>query len=375
MIPPWILGAGGHRLRFLEQLRCGDDSRIGAACRIAQMKTTCTHHSVFLLCFLLQIVATVTGAQELTGTRPGVEGEALTIEGTLFLLDVSKVDGADQSFTADVFMMLRWRDERLASEVEGLRRLPIGSIWNPRVQIINQRRIWKTFPESVDVAPDGTVVYRQRYYGQFASALDLRDFPLDRHRFAVQLVVPGYGPEEIEFVPSNEEFGIGRSPEMTVPDWSIGPFALQTAPYAVIPGGREIAGLEGNFVARRHLGFYIGKAFVSVAIIVFMSWVVFWLAPEHVGPRLSVAVTSMLTLVAYRFLLGQSLPPVSYLTRLDYFLLGATILVFVALIQVAATSALNSGDHPERAIAINRFSRWVFPVAFLFLIIWAFSLL
>lgn len=339
------------------------------------MKTPCTHHSVLLLCFLLQIVATVTGAQELTGTRPGVEGEALTIEGTLFLLDVSKVDGADQSFTADVFMMLRWRDERLASEVEGLRRLPIGSIWNPRVQIINQRRIWKTFPESVDVAPDGTVVYRQRYYGQFASALDLRDFPLDRHRFAVQLVVPGYGPEEIEFVPSNEEFGIGRSPEMTVPDWSIGPFALQTAPYAVIPGGREIAGLEGNFVARRHLGFYIGKAFVSVAIIVFMSWVVFWLAPEHVGPRLSVAVTSMLTLVAYRFLLGQSLPPVSYLTRLDYFLLGATILVFVALIQVAATSALNSGDHPERAIAINRFSRWVFPVAFLFLIIWAFSLL
>ena len=68
-----------------------------------------------------------------------------------------------------------------------------------------------------------------------------------------------------------------------------------------------------------------------MAIIVFMSWVVFWLGPQHVGPRLSVSVTSMLTLVAYRFLLGQSLPPVSYLTRLDYFLLGATVLVFIAL--------------------------------------------
>lgn len=324
---------------------------------------------------IISMTVTASGSEEITGMRPGADDQPLTIQGTLFLLDVSKIDGADQSFTADVFMMLRWKDERLASEAEGMRRLSAGSIWNPRVQIINQRRIWKTFPESVDIAPDGTVVYRQRYYGQFASALDLRDFPLDRHRFALQLVIPGYGPEEIEFVPTTEDFGEGRSPEMTVPDWSVGPFELRTAPYAVIPGGREIAGLEGAFEARRHLGFYIGKAFVSVAIIVFMSWVVFWLGPEHVGPRLSVAVTSMLTLVAYRFLLGQSLPPVSYLTRLDYFLLGATILVFVALIQVALTSATQEGERAERAIAVNRVSRWVFPVAFALLIVWSFWLL
>jgi hypothetical protein len=313
------------------------------------MKTTCILRSVFLLGIVL-VMAAAAGSEELSGTRPGVERQPLTISGTLFLLDVSKIDGADQSFTADVFMMLQWRDERLASAAEGMRRLPLGTIWNPRVQIINQRRIWKTFPEEVDVSPDGTVVYRQRYYGQFASALDL------------------------EFLPNTEGFGEGRSPDMTVPDWSVGPFEFRAAPYAVIPGGREIAGMEGAFEARRHLGFYIGKAFVSVAIIVFMSWVVFWLGPEHVGPRLSVAVTSMLTLVAYRFLLGQSLPPVSYLTRLDYFLLGATILVFVALMQVAGTSAMHSKDRAERAVAINRLSRWVFPVAFALLIVASFWL-
>ena len=80
----------------------------------------------------------------------------------------------------------------------------------------------------------------------------------------------------------------------------------------------------------------------------------------------------MLTLVAYRFLLGQSLPPVSYLTRLDYFLLGATILVFVALIQVALTSTTEESDPTARAIAVNRISRWVFPAAFALLIVWSF---
>lgn len=304
-------------------------------------------------------------ADEFAGTPPWPDKGPLVVHGALVLLDVSKIDGADQSFTADVFMLLRWRDARLASSAEGTRRAPLQSVWNPGVQIVNQRRIWKTFPESVDIAPDGTVTYRQRFYGQYASPLDLHDFPLDEHQFSLHMVVPGYTPEEVQIVPHSEGFESLRSPEMTIPDWSVSDFDVQPAPWSIMPGGREIAGLKGTFNAKRHLGFYIGKAFVSVAIIVFMSWVVFWIAPEHVGPRLSVAVTSMLTLVAYRFLLGQGLPPVSYLTRLDYFLLGSTILVFIALIQVALTSAMNDESARPRGVAINRLSRWAFPAAFL----------
>ena len=325
-----------------------------------------------LLISTMTVAAAAAEADELAGTRPGPEGRPLTMNGTLFLLDVSKIDGADQSFTADVFMMLRWKDERLASDTDGLRRVPLDSVWNPRIQIINQRRIWKTFPEEVDVSPDGTITYRQRYYGTFSSPLDLHDFALDHHPFRLLDVIPGHSPEEIEFVPISEDFGDGRSHEMTIPDWSIGEFEIRTAPWAIIPGGRQIAGLEGVFEARRHLGFYIGKAFVSVAIIVFMSWVVFWIGTENVGPRLSVAVTSMLTLVAYRFLLGQKLPPVSYLTRLDYFLLGSTVLVFIALIQVALTGAMNEEGRADRAQAVNRSSRWAFPVAFAALLVWSF---
>lgn len=315
------------------------------------------------------------GQGEIAGTRPGPDDRPLEITATIFLLDVSKINGAEQSFTADVFMLLQWRDARLATSNEGMRRMPLDSIWNPRVQIINQRRIWKTFPDEVDVDRDGVVTSRQRYYGEFSSPLDLHDFPLDRHLFSLQLVVPGYGPEEVIFVPGGERLGAGRSPEMTIPDWSIGPFEIRCEPFAVVPGGRPIAGLEGVFEARRHIGFYVGKAFVSVAIIVFMSWVVFWIGAEHLGPRLSVAVTSMLTLVAYRFLLGQSLPPVSYLTRLDYFLLGATILVFIALMQVALTSAMSEGGRAGLAMTVNRTSRWLFPSVFAALVVVSFWLM
>jgi hypothetical protein len=198
------------------------------------------------------------------GTRPGSDGEPLTPTGTLILLDVAATDGATESFTADLFLELEWRDERLAVEGEGIRRLP-----------------------------------------------------LDRHRFKVQLAVPGYGPDEIAFVPATQVEDEERAADLTVPDWSIGSFELRSAPFEIVRGGRTFAGLEGELEASRRRGFFIGQGFVSVAIIIFMSWVVFWIGPPHFGPRLSVAVTSMLTLVAYRFLLDQPLPSVSYLTRLD----------------------------------------------------------
>ena len=331
------------------------------------MKTKITLRWILLPLVLTIGLGAAPSAAEVNGARPGVDGQPLTIHGAIVLLDVSKIDGANQNFTGNVFLMLSWRDERLASDISGHRRLVLDQIWNPRIQIVNQQFVRTTFDDVADVAPDGTVTFRQRYNGTFASKMDLRSFPLDRHSFKIQVVAPGYGPDEIHFVPVTEGNGQGRVSQLTVPDFDIGPFEVTAAPFEVTPGGRQVAGLLGTFTGTRKLGYFVGKAFVSVAIIVFMSWVVFWISPENIGPRLSVSVTSMLTLIAYRFLLGQSLPPVSYLTRLDYFLLGCTLLVFAALVEVAATGAMTSRGVEAKAQNVNRRSRWAFPVTFVVL--------
>jgi hypothetical protein len=315
---------------------------------------------------VLIVVASLTLASdtaEISGSRPHPDGQPTEIQAAVYLIDVSQIDGARQEFTADVFLLLSWNDPRLADGSAGVRRIPVDEVWNPRIQILNRRGVSIGFPELVDVDPDGTVTLRQRYFGQYAEPLDLREFPLDRHTFAVRLVVPGYSPEEVRLV-ADPRFSGGPPPRYSIPDWSVSPTRLRPEPFAVIPGGPQIAGMVAEFDARRHLGFYVGKAFVSVAIIVFMSWIVFWIDPQAVAPRISVSVTSMLTLIAYRFLLGQELPKVSYLTRLDYFLLGTTILVFLSLIQVAWTSALFGRGRAEAARRIDRWSRWLFPSMF-----------
>jgi len=309
-------------------------------------------------------------AREYSGTRPGAAGGPTEVAVGVYLIDVSAVNDADQSISADVFVLLRWRDPRLAGVFQATEKVSLEEIWDPQFQILNRRSIATTFPDEAEVAPDGTVITRQRYFGTFSAPLDLHDFPLDKQRFSIRLVVPGYGPDEIRFVPLPAQAALGeRIGSFSIPDWELGNVDGHPEPFKIAEGGQEISGYRISFEGHRDTGFWVGKAFVSVLIIIAMSWVVFWIDPKYVAPRLSVAVTSMLTLIAYRFLLGAILPRLSYLTRMDFFLVGSTLLVLIGVIQVTITTHAEDRGHHLRAQRINRHARWLFPAAFIGLMV------
>lgn len=331
---------------------------------------------MFLTAVLASSIVSATVPAEVSGTRPTVDGEATEVAVGTFLIDVSRINGADQSFNADLFVLLNWHDARLEGVFTATERVPLDSVWNPRIQIINRRQIQTTFPDQAEIAPDGTVTTRQRYFGTFSSPLELHDFPLDRQRFSIRLVVPGYGPDEVRLVSVPPEVsGDQRAEVFSISDWDLGEISTQPAPFRVASGGREISGYELAFDGHRHIGFWAGKAFISIAMIIVMSWMVFWIDPKNIPSRLSVAVTSMLTLIAYRFLLDGSLPRLSYLTRMDYFLIGSTLLVLLTVIQVVVTSTAVDKDHAHRAARINGHSKWVFPTSFLALMALSFWLI
>jgi len=127
---------------------------------------------------------------------------------------------------------------------------------------------------------------------------------------------------------------------------------------------KAISGFALSFEARREIGYFIVKVIIPLIFIVAMSWVVFWIDPMESGTQISVAITTMLTLIAYRFSIDSSLPNVSYLTRLDYFILLSTILIFASLIEVIFTSTLAKLEKVSQARAIDRRMRLLFPLAF-----------
>jgi hypothetical protein len=77
---------------------------------------------------------------------------------SIFMLDLDGIDNVKQTFQANLFYMASWNDPRLAhSGTEEVTR-PLYEVWNPRLQILNQQRIVKTFPDVVKIDPQGNVL-------------------------------------------------------------------------------------------------------------------------------------------------------------------------------------------------------------------------
>jgi len=56
----------------------------------------------------------------------------------IWIVDISNIDSAQQNFTADIAVVLRWKDARLAHIGTGLTHYALDQIWPPRVGIANE---------------------------------------------------------------------------------------------------------------------------------------------------------------------------------------------------------------------------------------------
>jgi Neurotransmitter-gated ion-channel ligand binding domain len=100
--------------------------------------------------------------------RPTADSGPTQIYVGMWVVDITNIDSAQQNFTAELAVVLRWKDPRLARTGQGIVRYPLEQIWHPRLSIVNETNsVSRKLPDSVEVDPDGTVTYRQRYAGAF----------------------------------------------------------------------------------------------------------------------------------------------------------------------------------------------------------------
>ena len=299
-------------------------------------------------------------------TRPDSQGVPTKVKVGIYVIDVMEIDDVSQTFTADLHFTLRWRDPRLSAEALGgslaERSLRLGEIWHPHADIINQRNLTKYYEDVVRVDPKGNVIYGQRLFGDLSSPVDLRDFPFDSQVLPINVASFRYGPDQVLFV--MDEYRTGRVETFSVAGWSIELGEGRVAAEYIAPQDRKLSRLDYQLVAQRHVGFYMWKVLVPLTLIVFMAGSVFWIDPEELGAQIGVSTASVFTLIAFLFSLGYLLPRVSYLTRVDQFVLGSTLLVFSALGEAIVTAKLAKGGNLSLSRTIDRCARAIYPGLF-----------
>jgi len=287
----------------------------------------------YLLIFILFIFPSLAFA--IDTSRPGPENIPTNVEILIYVVDIDEINDAAQTFKANIFMEAKWKDKRLISSNEKTT-YHLEDVWNPKLQIINRVKTFKTHSDIVEVDSEGTVVYKQRFIGDFSQPLDLHRFPVDQQKLEILFVCSDNTPNEVNLI----ENPVGISEKLSIPDWDILGINLKKIEYKFLPNTPADEGMLLEINAKRFVLFYAFKFLVPLLLIVFMSWIVFWIDPVNYTSQISVSITSMLTLIAYQYLAVSTLPEVPYLTRMDIIMFLSTVLVFASLIEVGITSVL-----------------------------------
>jgi hypothetical protein len=295
-----------------------------------------------------------------TDVRPEADGPPTKVAVGILMVDLMEINDVNQTLTGDFAVVLSWKDPRLA-HLKGCE-IPLDDIWSPGLVFTNSGRKFSERPKEVGIDPGGQVKYVQRYYGTFATYHNLQDFPFDKQAFRISLRPIEWSEQDVQLVVDKQV--TGRRDQLNIADWEIkGVEGVISREYS---DARDTFFSKYDFVisAQRITKYYFWKVILPLFLIVAMSWCVFWINPAHHGPQIGLSATSMLTLIAFIFATTKMVPELGYLTRLDQFIVGSTVLVFIALLESLITINLVSKEKKELALLIDRVSRIVFPLAF-----------
>ena len=301
---------------------------------------------------------------DVVGQRPGPADEPLEVRVDFYVFDIESIDDSAQEFVVDFVARASWEDARLgavATEAGGPCSFSPEAVWNPMLQVLNRRDLRTRMTPRLHVMPDGTVSAIQRFYGAMSSPFDLREFPFDTQVLPIS-AISFFQTDEVRVVADESE--TGRAEGFTLPGWHIAGERVGASVYEATFGKsdvRRFGRVDYAFTVQRDVRFYRWKVVLPLVVIVIMSWSVFLIDPTQVGPQLGAASTSILTLIAFLFSLRGILPPISYLTRMDFFVYASLALVFVAYLEALATIWLATNGREELARSADRVARVVVP--------------
>jgi len=303
----------------------------------------------------------------LVAEPPNVGGESTEVTINVFLIDIDEIDDVNQRFNVDVFVNIAWQDSRLALPAEEqagqIRQFPMSEVWNPRGMIVNDRGLSPKLPLVVNVDALGNVVYRQRFSGELSVDLDLQDFPFDSQQLPIDIISYQYSPDQVRF---STNARLAAHPEaFSIEGWSFTLSETKFGEFSVPAAGVVRPRMTFMLEAQRNAQYFLLTMFLPMSLIVFMSWTAFWIQPNVVPPRIAISTASIFSLIAFGFSIRLSLPRVSYITRADVFVIGCTLLVFLALAAAVIGSRWASADRLEQAIRLNATIRWVYGALFL----------
>jgi hypothetical protein len=209
----------------------------------------------------------------------------------------------------------------------------------------------------VAIAPDGGVIYYERFATDVQVDFDFRRYPFDRQEFKIVF----------DQLLDNEYYVYSELPGFSEisPDNGEDEFILTGFDTSIET--KSDPGQESNwsrytfhFSAPRHLDYYILQVFLPILLITLVSWFIFFLRDYEL--RIEVASANLLLFSAFGFSLASNYPRLGYMTFLDAVMTMTFIMnAFVVLYNVMLKRMETRGNGPLTD-TIDSVMDWAYPL-------------
>ncbi|KAH6931325.1 hypothetical protein HPB50_023548 [Hyalomma asiaticum] len=249
----------------------------------------------------------------------------------------------------DIYLRQSWQDLRLNVSKYGVT-TPVtingedimSKIWKPDLFFRNVKEAnfhYVTVPNKlVKLGPDGEVLFSMRLTLRLACFMSFRHFPLDTQRCHI-LLGPYAQTVEQTAISWQDTDPIVLERPIEIPEFDLVHNSYGHYNRAIDTG--VFSFLNVTFTLERQNGYHLIQTYLPTFLIVMISWVSFWLNVDATPARVTLGVTTLLTMTTVASGVRTQLPPVSYIKAIDVWIGACSVMVFGALLEFTLVNYLS----------------------------------
>ncbi|HTP00813.1 MAG TPA: hypothetical protein VMJ64_05515, partial [Anaerolineales bacterium] len=290
------------------------------------------------------------------------------------LQQIVMIDQANEIMTAVGTLKLAWQDPKLAFSPDTCNcqvkeytdatfnqfLTDSGGDW-PTFTFFNQQGNRWVLNRIVDVLPDGSATYLERFSTNFQLNFDFSKYPFDVENFYIHTDMI-YPEDKYVFVPMQGFSEI--DPENGEDEFILTTFDT-TVSSVVSSRTYPTSRYTFHFSAPRHLIYFVFRIFVPILLIISVSYVTFFL--KDYNRRIEVATGNLLLFIAFSWSLAAEYPRMGYLTFVDVIMLITFAVNTLVVIYNVYLKWLEIHERVKLADRIDTVADWVYPIGYLVL--------
>ncbi|XP_030051500.1 gamma-aminobutyric acid receptor subunit rho-2-like [Microcaecilia unicolor] len=282
--------------------------------------------------------------------RPAFGGPAIPVGVDVQLESLDSISEVDMDFTMTLYLRHYWKDERLSFHSNSNKSMTfdgrlVKKIWVPDVFFVHSKRsfIHDTTTDNImlRVYPDGQVLYSMRVTVTAMCNMDFSRFPLDTQTCTLELESYAYTDEDLMLYWKNGNESLKTDDKIFLSQFLIQKFHT-TSRLAFYSSTGWYNRLYINFTLRRHIFFFLLQTYFPATLMVMLSWVSFWIDRRAVPARVSLGITTVLTMSTIITGVNASMPRVSYIKAVDIYLWVSFVFVFLSVLEYAVVNYLTT---------------------------------